>query len=460
MATGDNNNTQKHLWEFRWVRDLAILAVIGVVLAVMYMSRAILIPVLIGLVLAYIFNPIITWANVKLKLPRWAATLVLLVGLLGGAAGLLLYFGPLAVKQASSLVDTTVKYVNKVSDEVPEVGQLRDQMMRAFKSRARHAGELRGDWREQSSVAEDPATQAATEPANGPEGEGGPILVAAETAPASVGQASPAESQAASQPASQPTSQPMSGTDIISAATKVNWSAMFSVLLGSLSVGISVLGFTIGIVGYAIVATLLVSFCFFTFSCNFQHVIDSIALYVPSAYQAETFRIAKKMDLTIAAIIRGRLIQSMALMVMLSFGWALAGVPYWLLLGVVAGALNILPYAASVGLPAAVLAVWVNRVSGGLPFDVMSIFFWPSLVYLVAQFIDGWVIETWVQGKATNLSPLGVLLSVLIGASIAGVAGMLLAIPAAACLKIVFEEFVQPRLMRYLHEDGSGGAGV
>jgi predicted PurR-regulated permease PerM len=453
MGSSDNN-TQKHLWEFRWVRDLIILGAIGVVLWVLFMARAILIPVLIGLVLAYIFNPIITWAHVKLKMPRWAATLILLVGLLGGATGLLLYLGPLAVGQASSLVNTTVKYVNKVSNEVPEVAQLRDQILRTFRSRVKHAEDLPSAWTEPGSE-EKPETRPTTEPAGaggpevntGPEGEGGPVKAEAFSTPDASG-TQPAESQ--------PASQPINGSDIFSAASKVNWSAAFSVLLGSLSVGISVVGFTVGVVGYALVATLLVAFCFFTFSCNLQRVIDSIALYVPSAHRAETFRIAKKMDLTIAAIVRGRLIQSAALMVMLSFGWCLAGVPYWLLLGVVAGALNILPYAASVGLPAAVLAVWVSRVSGGLPFDAMAIFFWPSLVYFVAQFIDGWVIETWVQGKATNLSPLGVLLSVLIGASIAGVAGMLLAIPVAACLKIVFEEFVQPRLMKYLHEDASG----
>ncbi len=448
MAT-NGNDTQKHLWEFRWVRDLLILAVIGLLLMLIYMARAILIPVLIGLVLAYIFNPVITWLHVRLKISRAVATLMLLAGMFFGAAGLLLYFGPLAVKQTSSLIDTSFKYINKVSAEVPEVAQIRDQLMNAFKAKVRHE-----EWREQSSLPESeiPTTQSATQP----------TLESREVEAYFNG--TPSTQEASTQEAStQPQSQPaeVTKTDLISAASKVNWSGLFAILLGSLSLGVNVLGYTIGIVGYALLAIALVTFCFFTFSCNLQKVIDTVAQYVPTAYQAETFRIAKKMDLTIAAIVRGRLIQSVSLMVMLSFGWCIAGVPYWLLLGVVAGGLNILPYAASVGMPAAILAVWVSRASGGLPFDVMAIFVWPSVVYLVAQFIDGWVIETWVQGKATNLSPLGVLLSVLIGASIAGVAGMLLAIPVAACLKIVFEEFVQPRLMAYLHRKGDGdGAGV
>jgi predicted PurR-regulated permease PerM len=453
-TNGDGGDGHKHLWEFRWVRDLMILSVLGLMLVLMYMSRAILIPVLIGLVLAYIFNPVVTWANVKLKISRTLATSLLLLGLLVGAGGLLLYFGPLAVRQASSLLDTSFRYVNKISAEVPEVAQFRDSVMRAFKAKTR----VPADWHEQGSwILQEPPGQAQTQPDslardgqadfNGPKEVPGAAAKPRETQPQ---ETQPAETRPGD---TQPTTA-ISGTELITVASKVNWPVVFSVLLGSLSLGVNVLGFTIGVVGYAMLAIALIAFCFFTFSCNFQKVIDTVALYVPTAYQPETFRIAKKMDLTIAAIIRGRLIQSAALMVMLSFGWCMAGVPYWLLLGVVAGALNILPYAASLGLPAAILAVWVNRSGGGMSFDVMAIFVWPSVVYGVAQMIDGWVIETWVQGKATNLSPLGVLLAVLIGASIAGVAGMLLAIPTAACLKIVFEEFVEPRLMVYLHRQG------
>ena len=134
-------------------------------------------------------------------------------------------------------------------------------------------------------------------------------------------------------------------------------------------------------------------------------------------------------------------------------GWGLAGVPFFLLLGITAALLNMIPYAAFVTWPVALLLTWSNYASthdGG--FSFWTILVWPTVVYGLGQLLDGWIIEPMVQGKATNLDPLAILLAVLIGGTLAGLFGMLLAIPTMACLKILAQELVIPRLRTWAAE--------
>ena len=128
----------------------------------------------------------------------------------------------------------------------------------------------------------------------------------------------------------------------------------------------------------------------------------------------------------------------------LSPGRWIVDVPYWFLLGVLTGLLNVVPFLPAVGgLLAVVLAVMTALANGG---DfTWGLLLWPTLVFVVAQSLDGYVVEPVVQGKATNLDPLSVMLVVLVGGSLAGLLGMLLAIPLAACVKILMQELVLPK---------------
>ena len=63
--------------------------------------------------------------------------------------------------------------------------------------------------------------------------------------------------------------------------------------------------------------------------------------------------------------------------------------------------------------------------------------------FFVYQQIENATIQPWIQGQQTNLSVLQVFLAALIGAQVAGIAGALLAVPVAACLKIVIIDYLK-----------------
>ena len=71
---------------------------------------------------------------------------------------------------------------------------------------------------------------------------------------------------------------------------------------------------------------------------------------------------------------------------------------------------------------------------------------WPTVVFAVVQLIEGYVLTPMIAGKATGLDPVTILVAVLAGGSVLGIYGMILAIPLAACGKILFTEVLLPKI--------------
>lgn len=392
------------------MRDLAVLAVVALVLWAIYLARSVTAPIIVGAALAYVFNPLVAWAGRRLKMPRWAsaAVIIALVVLLIGS--LLLWTVPRLAQQVDQLARALPSYLKVVGttlgidinwQSLPE--HLREAVKDKIENRPEHAGV--GD-----------AVFTIKEYA-------GPV------------------------------------------AAVIKYVYAFAIaLIGSL----------VALLAYLPITAVIIGFCFFFFTCYWASIIGWFDPFIPPSSRDKTLDVLGKMDRTVSAFVRGRLIQSLVMGLVLSVGWWIADVPYWLLLGMGCGLLNLVPFLAVIGWIAALVLTSVDHLSSnaqsyadaitaaqaagldaksiakeGFRFTVLIL---PTVVYLIAQGLDGWVIEPIVQGKATNLDPLTVLLSVLIGATLAGLLGMVLAIPAAACIKILGQEVIVPRLRRFAQE--------
>ena len=102
QPTIDSEN--RHLWQITAARDLIILALIASLLWFLYVLRDIFIPLLLALVLAHVFNPLITWLERKWGCPRPLTIAVLLAIVVLGCSALFAWLGPLLVAQMTDLV--------------------------------------------------------------------------------------------------------------------------------------------------------------------------------------------------------------------------------------------------------------------------------------------------------------------------------------------------------------------
>ena len=169
----------------------------------------------------------------------------------------------------------------------------------------------------------------------------------------------------------------------------------------------------------------------------------------------------------VSSFVRGRLIIAAMVGMIYATGWTICGVPYGLILGLSVGVLSLVPYLAAIGLPIAwaLLAIplldatdastsWYLAVG---PDGVVGIVWWKILVFplvvnFIAQLIEDYVLTPLIQGQATDLHPLAIMVAVIGAGSFLGLYGMLLAVPVVACARILGEEVLLPRLRAWLND--------
>jgi predicted PurR-regulated permease PerM len=119
-----------------------------------------------------------------------------------------------------------------------------------------------------------------------------------------------------------------------------------------------------------------------------------------------------------------------------SVGLWLIGVPYSLVLGLLAGVFEVLPVIGpiSAAVPAVVVGLSQSLVMG---LGVL-------LFYVAIQQLENQVLIPVVMRKVTGLNPLVTILAVLLGVRLGGVIGVILAVPTAVVLSAFFSDIVAP----------------
>jgi predicted PurR-regulated permease PerM len=122
------------------------------------------------------------------------------------------------------------------------------------------------------------------------------------------------------------------------------------------------------------------------------------------------------------------------------------GVPYAVALGLVVGLLDLIPLAGATIAAVIVSTVgFLHSTSAGI---VLIIFF------VVYQQVENHVLQPLVYGRTVQLSPLIVLISVLMGAELAGVIGALGAIPIAGAIQVIVVDWLAHRRRNILEPPG------
>ncbi len=192
----------------------------------------------------------------------------------------------------------------------------------------------------------------------------------------------------------------------------------------------------------------LVPVSFFFLSWHFNGLFSSLHRYVPATKKNEFFSIINDIDNAFGDFFRGRLIISAIISFLFALAFLITGVPYWFLLGLLSGLLSIVPYLSILGWVAALFLKYldVNTVSDTNAIGIFLELLWPTLAFYIVNLFEEWVLIPWIQSRSTHLGVLTILLSVLTGGAVAGLLGMLMAIPVAASLKIILTRSILPRL--------------
>ncbi len=151
---------------------------------------------------------------------------------------------------------------------------------------------------------------------------------------------------------------------------------------------------------------------------------------VPLPYRALTLERAREVDAAIYGFVRGQATVAAILAVLNSIGLMALGVPLGLAIGLAAGLANVIPYMSLVVglLPAAALC-WAEHQSEARVLGVVALF-------AGTQLLEGTFLSPRILGKNVDLHPVWVLLAIIVGGSLFGFIGMLIAVPAAAAIQV------------------------
>ncbi len=152
---------------------------------------------------------------------------------------------------------------------------------------------------------------------------------------------------------------------------------------------------------------------------------------IPERYGPDVRNIARIIDDILSAYIRGQLLLCLFIGAMSTVGLLIIGVDFAVLLGIVAGAFEILPFVGPI--LGAIPAILVAALTHGTKT------LWTLLLFIVIQQVENTFLAPRIAGESVKLHPAIIMVVLVIGNEALGIWGMLVAVPVTAIIRDVFK---------------------
>lgn len=170
----------------------------------------------------------------------------------------------------------------------------------------------------------------------------------------------------------------------------------------------------------------------FYFLLDWERMLDSMRRLIPRKYEKSTLTIVGECHEVLGAFVKGQFLVMFLLGVVYAMGLQLIGLEVGIIIGMIAGLASIIPYLGfAVGIISAVIACLFQF---GLDWVHLALVL---VVFMVGQAIEGYILQPFLLGDKIGLSPVAVVFAVLAGAQLAGLLGMLIALPVAAVIVVL-----------------------
>ncbi len=154
---------------------------------------------------------------------------------------------------------------------------------------------------------------------------------------------------------------------------------------------------------------------------------------LPESSRPRWRKVGHEIYRTVGGYVTGNLLISLIAGGLTTIVLLLLGVPYAVALGLIVAILDLIPLAG-----ATIAAILIGTVAfiHSVPAGIIVVVF-----FIVYQQVENHVLQPLVYGRTVQLSPLAVLISILIGAELAGILGALGAIPVAGSIQVVINDW-------------------
>jgi len=183
----------------------------------------------------------------------------------------------------------------------------------------------------------------------------------------------------------------------------------------------------------SVVIVLAISFYMSVEKGGLKKFIETLT---PEHQRANAMRLVHKSQEKLGRWVQGQFVVILLVGILDFMGLLFIGARFALLLGIMGAVLEIVPYAGPI---VATAVVFLIGLSQSLTVAILA-----GAWLLIVQQIENHIITPKIMQSAVGLNPIVVILAILIGTKLAGVLGLVLAVPVAAVIEVLISDFMSP----------------
>lgn len=178
-----------------------------------------------------------------------------------------------------------------------------------------------------------------------------------------------------------------------------------------------------------------------------EYFAEMLLYTIPFAYRTPLRRFGREMDRVLGRFLRGQLMIAIVVGLMAMLGFWLAGIPYFWLMGVLSGLMNMIPY---IGPFLAMIPVVFASLPEGSATVLLGI-----AVCIVVQQIDNNFLTPKVMGDTLGVHPVVLILSLVVFGGVFGIVGLLMSMPILLFIKTLGRALLSAQIREQGQETAS-----
>jgi len=216
-------------------------------------------------------------------------------------------------------------------------------------------------------------------------------------------------------------------------------------------------GVIAGTIGELLIAFFSVSFITFFFLKDENMFREFIVLLVPTSVETKVVHIFTSISYLLRRYFIGLIFEVFMVMLLDSVGLTIVGIAFEhaVVIALFCGLFNVIPYLGPwMGAAVGLLIGAALHINADFMTETLPLLGWMTLVFILVQVADNILFQPLIYSSSVKAHPLEIFLVILAAGSMAGILGMILAIPVYTILRVVAKEFFENmKLVRKLTEN-------
>lgn len=206
----------------------------------------------------------------------------------------------------------------------------------------------------------------------------------------------------------------------------------------------SIFGSLAGTLGNLFIALFSISFITFFFLKDSSLFTDGVVLMVPAKREEGVHHVLDSIKNLLMRYFVGLFFEVILVGFMVTVGLTIIGIPFStaVVIGLFAGMMNVIPYIGPIiGACFGVIIGIATNLDLDFYTGILPILGYMAIVFATVQIIDNILFQPLIYSNSVNAHPLEIFIVIIMAGSMAGILGMVLAIPTYTLIRVIAKEF-------------------